>query len=110
MGWVECRARGCLKTFKLFDMVGVLWEWWRGCWALCCEANVIAMRPMSVARRAVMYIGFLVVRLIDHWGRGRLVLRYYMYVGVCKIRIIDCSLFAAAGRSIVTIRSWGVKR
>jgi hypothetical protein len=71
---------------------------------------VIAMRPMSVARRAVMYIGFLVVRLIDHWGRGRLVLRYYMYVGVCKIRIIDCSLFAAAGRSIVTIRSWGVKR
>jgi hypothetical protein len=66
MGWVEWRARGCLKTFKLFDMASVLWEWWRGCWALCCEAKVIAMRLRSVTRRAEMYMGLLVGLMVEH--------------------------------------------
>ena len=47
-------------------MVGVLWEWWRGCWALCCEAKVIAMRLRSVTRRAEMYMGLLVGLMVEH--------------------------------------------
>jgi hypothetical protein len=40
--------------------MGVLWEWWRGCWAMCCDANVTAMRLRRIARRAVMYMELLV--------------------------------------------------
>lgn len=47
-------------------MVGVSWEWWRGCCALCCEAKVIAMRLRSVARRAGMYMGLPVARVVEH--------------------------------------------